>query len=139
MRNQVWLKDKWLFIKQATRYLVVGGLATTLNYVLFFILYKYAGVNYLISSATGFIVSVLAGYVFNKKWTFGANNSSTKQVVKYFLVYLISLFLSVFLLKLTVDIGGIKPEYGNIISIAFTTCTNFIGLKYLVFNRQVSE
>jgi len=139
MKNQDWLKDKWLLIKQVTRYLVVGGLATSLNYVIFFVLYKYSGVNYLISSATGFVLSVLAGYVFNKKWTFGENNSSTKQVVKYFLVYLISLFLSVFLLNLTVEVAEMKPEYGNIISIAFTTCTNFIGLKYLVFKRPVSE
>lgn len=135
MKDQLNVRNGWMLIKQSFRYLAVGGLATALNYFIFYVLLHFFDVNYLISSASGFIISVMAGYLFNKKWTFNDNNKDLLIVLKYFGMYGFSLLLSLFLLKISVEVFLFSPELGNIFSIVVTTCVNFMGLKYLVFKK----
>ena len=121
--------------KQFLKFIVIGVFSTIINYGCFYFLIKVVDINYLTASATGFIAGTLAGYGLNKTWTFGVTNSQDKYIFKYFLVYCISLILSVILLKGLVTMLLIKPEYANVIVIGMTTCTNFLGVKFLVFKR----
>lgn len=135
MKNYLNLRNGLLLIKQSLKYLLVGGLATSLNYFIFYILLNFAEINYLIASASGFIISVFAGYFFNKKWTFNDSNKDIILILKYFSMYGASLLLSLFLLKTFVSVFLFSPELANVFSIVVTTCVNFIGLKYLVFKK----
>ena len=123
--------------RQAFRYATVGLFATLLNYGIFYFLMEFGRVNYLVSSALGFFSGVIAGYFFNRKWTFKHSNSSWALLVKYNMVYLFSLILSLLILKIAVARFGISPELGNIFAIVITTCTNFLGLKYFVFKKVI--
>jgi putative flippase GtrA len=53
------------------RFLIIGGLSTILNYLVFLALLHGLNFNYLISNSLEFIAGVSFGYLFNKKWTFG--------------------------------------------------------------------
>jgi putative flippase GtrA len=119
--------------KQFLKFIVIGVFSTIINYACFYALMKFFSLNYLLASATGFIAGTLAGYGLNKSWTFGVSNSQDKYIFKYFLVYCISLILSVIVLKGLVSLLLMKPELANVIVIGMTTCTNFLGVKFLVF------
>ena len=119
--------------KQFLKFIIVGGFSTIVNYSVFYFLYEILEVHYIISSASGFIVGVFAGYGFNKKWTFGIREKAARYAYKYYIVYIISLILSLFVLKFLVSQIGLSPEIANVLTICFTTITNFVGIKLWVF------
>lgn len=121
--------------RQFLRFITTGVSCLFVNYGLFYVLLAFLKVNYLFSSALGFIAGVFWGYLINKSWTFNAANMSHTKVSVYFAVYLGSLVLSLAFLKVTVGIMGVRAEIANVIAIGITTCTNFIGVKYLVFRK----
>ena len=119
---------------QFYKFIIVGIWSTIINYGMFYILLEFLGVNYLISSAAGFISGVFAGYGFNRKWTFGVKSvKKHSEILKYYAVYITSLILSLLFLKVVVGIIGLDPKIANILAIGLTTCTNFIGIKIVVF------
>jgi len=119
--------------KQFLKFIVVGFFSTTVNYSFFYLLYEFLGIYYLIAAASGFIAGVLAGYGFNKKWTFGIKGTTQNYVYKYYIIYVVSLILSMFVLEFLVSQIGLTPEIANLLTIGFTTITNFIGIKAWVF------
>jgi len=116
------------------RFIVVGVWSTIINYGIFYILLEFLSVNYLTSSAVGFISGVFAGYGFNRKWTFKVEKEKKNtEIIKYYTVYIVSLILSLLFLKIIVDVVGVDPRIANILAIGLTTFTNFVGIKMVVF------
>lgn len=116
------------------KFIVVGIWSTIVNYGMFYILLEFVEINYLISSAVGFICGVFAGYGLNRRWTFKIDKEKSRiEIIKYYTVYILSLILSLLFLKFIVDIVGLDPKIANILAIGLTTCTNFVGIKIIVF------
>ena len=137
-----------IMFRQMFRFLVTGSITTSLSYVIFLILFRLASLHYLFSSATGYVSGIFLSYVINKRWTFEDGNEPDTtnkteiktlenkiQIIKYFSVYVCSLIGGLIVLKVFVSCVGIRAEISNIISIAFSTCTNFFGMKFLVFKK----
>lgn len=119
---------------QFSRFVLVGGISTIINYALFFLLFRMFGINYIAASATGYVVGTLFGYIFNARLTF--RSKPGLSVVPYFLVYLFSLIASLGVLKFFASSVGINPMYANILAIGFSTVTNFLGSRYIAFNEK---
>jgi putative flippase GtrA len=51
--------------KQFFKFCLVGVVGATINYSIFFILFDIFGVYYIISSGTGFIISLIAAFSLN--------------------------------------------------------------------------
>lgn len=116
------------------RFLIVGGASTVVNYLIFIGVYSGKIADYMFASAIGFMAGLAFGYFFNKRWTFGVTASSTPGIVaRYIAVYMTSLCLGLLAIHLFVDYAGVDPLIANGLSIILTTCTNFIGTRYLVF------
>ncbi|SFC17271.1 Uridine kinase [Flexibacter flexilis DSM 6793] len=122
-------------IQQILRFAVVGGFSTAVNYSTFYALLQLLDINYLAASATGFLVGVVVGYFFNKKWTFNAETASKNDWWKYATVYLCSLICGLVFLYIVVDKIGVYKPLGNLLSIILTTIINFIGTRFWVFNN----
>lgn len=120
--------------KQFYRFVVVGAWSTIINYGIFIALLELMDINYLLASAMGFISGVFAGYGFNRKWTFKVEEKKgNAEIIKYYIVYSASLVLSLVFLHGVVDVLGLDPKIANILAVGLTTCTNFIGIKIMVF------
>ena len=129
------LKDN-IDIRELFRFIVVGSWATIINYLLFYTLFEILDINYLVSSAFGFIVGVFSGYNFNRKWTFKVKKYKKRsETISYFIVYMVSLIISLLFLEILVNIAGLDPKIANLLTIGLTTCTNYIGVKKIVFNK----
>ena len=126
--------------REAGRFLVVGGLGTALNYGIFFLLFWVFGVHYVASSIIGYVTGVILGYTFNRAWTFPpAIKSRTREFSFYVGIYLLSLTPSLIVLRTAVEVIGINPLLANVLAIATSTISNFLGLKFVVFNKRVAE
>ena len=120
-----------------TKFCLVGGLSTIVNYAVFYVLFQFLGINYLISSALGYISGVFIGFNLNKKYTFQSKSKEyIVEIIKYFMVYTVSLFLGLAVLKGQVTILGINILIANVFTIGFTTMTNYIGSRYIVFHES---
>ncbi len=117
-----------------SRFLLVGGLSTILNYTLFTLLF-YAGWNYLVSSACGYIFGLIFGFIINKKFTFRSSEYYPLEILKYFLIYASSLFLMLIFLKGLVYLG-VPILLANLFSIGLASITNYLGSKYFVFSSD---
>ncbi|ABS15457.1 GtrA family protein [Brucella anthropi] len=116
------------------RFLIVGGASTFINYLVFTGLYSGKMLGYMPASAMGFLVGLAFGYIFNKRWTFGATAPSSPSIIAgYIVVYMTSLCLGLLAIHVLVAYARINPLVANGMSIILTTCTNFIGTRYLVF------
>ena len=120
---------------QFFKFIVIGILSTLVNYSLFYILYNFASMNYILAASLGFIFGVFFGYKFNKNWTFDVTEKNENFIKKYCIVYIISLLAGLGLLYLLVECLNFIAEIANIFMIGFTTCLNFVGIKYWVFKK----
>ncbi len=116
---------------QFSRFVVIGGISTLINYAVFLVLYAMLSVNYLVASAAGYVVGAVFGYYFNARLTFRSRPGLS--VMPYFAVYLFSLVAGLGVLRFFSVSAGIEPLFSNVISIAFTAAANFLGCRYLVF------
>jgi len=119
---------------QFYKFIIVGAVSTLVNYLMFYILLEFLKINYLISSAFGFLFGMVIGYFLNRKWTFQMETKTTNaEIIKYFFVYAFSLILSLIFLKIAVDAFKINAKIANFFALILTTFTNFIGIKMTVF------
>lgn len=119
------------------KFIIVGIFSTVSNYAIFYIFISTLSLNYLVSSSIGYLAGVLIGYNLNRKWTFEVTSKRKMyEVINYNAVYLTSLILSLFFLKIVVGIFGINPKIANMFAIVITTCTNFLGIKFIVFKKK---
>lgn len=118
------------------KFCIVGVIATLVNYGFFYLFLNQLKVHYLLSSSFGFICGLIVGYPLNKYWTFSSKEKAVSHAAPYLAIYLFSLILSLFFLKIAVDYFKLLPEIANVLVIGLTTCTNFIGTKFFVFKAK---
>ena len=123
-------------IKQATLFLIVGSLTTALNYAIFFILYKLFSVHYLVSSISGYLAGLSLGYVWNRKYTFKADNSIKKSAAAYLIVNAFSIIFISLALPFLVENDYAGPLFANFVLLIITTIINFFGSKIIAFENK---
>jgi len=123
-------------VGQLLRFVVVGLFSTAVNYAVFALLLYGLHLHYQLASAAGFFAGLVAGFGFNKNWTYQEANKATPLLwAKYVAVYGLSLLASLALLYGLVDRLGMDARLANLLGIVLTTCTNFIGTKFFVFRK----
>jgi putative flippase GtrA len=122
--------------EQVYKFALVGGISTLINYGTFYFFFKILGWNYLLSSSLGYLLGVVLGFIFNKRWTFRSKSKLKREMVSYFILYTCTLFLSMLVLKLQVEILKVQPLLANLFTIILTTIINFIGTKFFVFKGK---
>ncbi len=119
--------------KSASKFIIVGIVSTILNYLLFYLLHGWLQVNVLVSSASGYVFGLAAGFILNHFWTYSMEKFYWNKAAGYLLVYLSSLGVSTLFLWLAVDKAGFNPFFMNVIAIGITTMLNFIGLHFYTY------
>ena len=68
-------------IKQFSIYLIVGGLATIVEWGCFYLLGNFLGIHYLVATALAFIVSTFANWLFGKWMLFKNSHGIFKGIM----------------------------------------------------------
>jgi putative flippase GtrA len=122
-------------MRQLVRFLVVGGIATLFNSVIFYGLIQ-IGVHYRWSMMTGFIAGASLAYLLNSRFTFHAAGWSLMAAIRYLAVNLFSLLVGVAFLSGLVEGLGCGLLLAGFLVICLTTCLNFLGSRLLVFSKR---
>ena len=118
--------------------LIKFGMVGVMNTLVDFIVYQllvYFGLHYAAAQCISYSCGLLNSYFFNSRWTFKETKKYTKQeFARFILVNLISLGISVLLLRLCYEVLGITSDLvAKLIVTALVMVINFIGNKLFVF------
>ena len=123
------MKNK--LIKQIIRFIIVGGIATIIDYIVFFLLHDYLRVNTLISNIISFTVSVIYNYIASINWVFEVNTNldKKKQFIIYIILSIIGLVINTGIVYLCVDVLKMFSLIGKVIATTIVMTYNFITRK----------
>ncbi|MBU0630353.1 MAG: bifunctional glycosyltransferase family 2/GtrA family protein [Candidatus Margulisbacteria bacterium] len=130
------IKDQNNPFQQFSKFILVGGLNTAITYAAFYALYKYFAFYYVLASTIGYLMGMVSGFYFNRRWTFRADGGGAAgQLLKYFILNLISLGTNVLAIYALTESFSIIPEVSQLIVLVLTTLINYSGAKWWVFKR----
>ena len=130
------LKNNKRFM-EVFRFLITGGLSFVVDYGILIGLTTGLSVNYLISSAISFTVSVIVNYYLCVLWVFdGADKSNDKKVVIMFIgSSVIGLIFNQILMYLFVSILGVFYMIAKIITTAIVMVWNYVMKKMALVRK----
>lgn len=91
-------------MKEIFRFAINGGICFLIDAGILYVCHTLLGMHYLIASAIGFTVSVIANYIICVKWVFeGVDGSGAQTKALFLLTSIIGLGLTELLMLLFVD------------------------------------
>lgn len=116
---------------QIFKFIIVGGTATVLDWILYYILYNYLKINPLIANIISFSISTAYNYWASVKWVFDVNKDKGKKrlFIEFVLFSVIGLGLTELLLWIGIDVLSMNAMLIKIIATIIVMIFNFITRK----------
>lgn len=116
---------------QIFKFVIVGGIATILDWIIYYVLYNNLNIPPLIASLFSFSISSIYNYMASVTWVFDVtNNKSKKRIfIEFMILCLIGLGLTELLLHIFINILLLNKMISKIISTIIVMVFNFITRK----------
>lgn len=128
---------KRLINKEIILYVIFGILTTIVNLIAYYLFSNIININYLISNAIAWIISVVFAYITNKFFVFNSSYINKDVIIEEFIKFmncrLISGLSEVVLLFLFVDLLLINDIVAKLIIGVLVALINFIFSKVFIF------
>ena len=123
--------------RQLFSYLIVGGIATIVEWACFYIFSYQAHIHYLLATTLAFAISTAANWLAGRLLTFrGAEKQPIlRELAKIYAVSVIGLLLNLLLMYLFVQKAGLAKMAGKIIATILVFAWNFIVRKFWIYRR----
>jgi putative flippase GtrA len=121
---------------QFVRFCIVGGISTSVSYIVFGLFFLVLDTYYIVAGALGFLLSVFPGFYLNRKWTFQSNAPVKASLFNYFLVAFLVLGAHSGTQWFVVEILLVDEIWSQLFGIAVTTLLNFTISRRYVFTRH---
>ena len=119
-------------ISEFVKFTLVGLLNTGIDVAIFFLL-TWLGIAYVAAQIVSYSCGAANSYLLNKVWTFRSCGLSYAEMVRFVVVNLISLGISVVCLAFLHDMAGLTLAVAKGGATACALAANFIGNKLWVF------
>lgn len=118
-------------LKQIFRFIIVGGIATVIDFVFLYIFKEFLNFNVIISNTLSFIISVIYNYIASIKWVFDVNDNKNNKIqfILFIVLSVIGLLINNVILYLLTDKLNIYYLISKIIATLFVMVFNFITRK----------
>ncbi|MEE0935858.1 MAG: GtrA family protein [Methanobrevibacter sp.] len=121
--------DRELFL-----YVVFGAMTFFVNLISYFFFQSVLGVNYLISNAIAWFLSVLFAYITNRKWVFESRSPDIlKEMSLFFGGRIFSGVVDTALMYLFIDVMVLDNAFSKIVVQVIVIVLNYIFSKLIVF------
>ena len=105
-----------------------------------YVLYSMLHFSLTLSTVVGFFIAATSNFFWNKIWTFAGVNTGTRvkrQYIKFLIVSLIGLVLSVILMHIFVYYAGINVVISKLLVSGVILSWNFLANKFWTFSRRL--
>ena len=125
------MKIKKELLNQIFKFIIVGGIATLIDWIIYYILNSVFNINPLISNIFSFSISLIYNYIASVKWVFNVSKKKNKKRIfmEFIILSVVGLLISEFLIWLLVDKLMINSMISKIISTAIVMVFNFVTRK----------
>lgn len=117
-------------VRQFVKFGIVGASSTVVNFSIFNVLYHLVNLNLFAALSTAFFISVINGFVWNRRWTFKESRgaSAGSQSIKFFLVNVVAFVLNTMIVVLviahvTANGSGLFGQSGRLAAISMAILT----------------
>lgn len=125
---------KSFFSKQFFKYVLVGFLATGLDFLILYLLVEYGHLFYLLAAIISIAIVFWIGFNLNKYWTFkNPENNYWSQLFKYLLTHSVGIGISLGVLTFLVEIFDMWYLLAKVFATAAALIWNFLVTKKWVF------
>lgn len=123
--------------KEFTGYLVIGGIAFFVDFIILTILGIFFNIHYLLATLIAFLGGTWINYILSIHYVFNFRNEKNLSIEfgLFLLVGLITLTLSLLVMSFLVNTLAVHILLAKCITTSLTLVTNFIGRRILLFSR----
>lgn len=132
-----------LLRKEGVAYIIVGGLTTLVNFVVFTVVNESlklqigSGIAYKTAYVAAFLAAVIFAYWTNKFWVFRNRNMNPGYLLREFTGFMAARIFSgaaTFLLMiLCVDMLGMNEYLALVLTTVFNLVFNYVASKFFIF------
>ena len=117
--------------QQIFKFVIVGGIATIIDWAIYYVLVHFVHLDPLISNIISFSISVIYNYIASVKWVFhvNQNKSRKKMFIEFILFSIFGLLLTELFLWIGIKLLHQDEMLIKIISTAIVMVFNFITRK----------
>jgi putative flippase GtrA len=126
-------------LRKLVRFCAVGLTCLTLSVAVLTGLDELAGVNYLVAYVASFLVSNLAGYLLNARFTFSSKSVDHAGAIRYMTVNAILLAANTLCMKLLVDALHMWYLAAAILMSCFNMPLSFLGQWRFTYRPQARD
>lgn len=120
-------------LTQFKKYIVIGLISFSLEYVFFYILYSCAKLWYITANVIVYIVVFWFNFLMNRYWSFKAKKNLSRQLMLYGMLFVFNLLAITGLMYLFSDIAGISPLISKVMVMEAVVLWNFILYKKVIY------
>ncbi len=118
--------------KQFIRFFVSGVTAVAIDMGIYYLLKE--RLDYNIAKGVSFLSGTIVAYILNKFWTFEEKKYSSVELIKFFTLYSLTLFINIYVNHLTLNLFQ-SVLFAFLIATGVSTVLNFVGQKFWVFKK----
>ena len=139
LTNKLFVEKTDNIFLQFFRFIFVGGTAFLIDFFIYFALVQFLNVNYLISAAIAFFISVLANYYLSTSWVF--NQSQIENRTIEFNIFLaisfVGLIFTEILLYVFTDMFSINYLWSKIFASILVLFWNFSARRVMFYGKKI--
>jgi len=122
-------------IKDFFLYLIVGGIATVAEWLIFFVLDK-INIHYAIATAVAYILSTFANWLAGRILVFkDSHQAFIKEIGEIYLASVVGLLLNLLIMWVAVDLISLNEMISKVIATAIVFFYNFLVRKLLIYKK----
>lgn len=121
-------------MKQFGKFVLIGGTATALQYVVMMLLIEFFDVKEVIASALSYLISAAVNYLANYYLTFKSQQQHLTTLGKFAVLVLIALWINTLVFYLIFQIGA-HYLVAQIIATLVTLVINFLVHKFWIYGQ----
>lgn len=145
LRRVVWdifnIKD--FRYMQVLTYLIFGALTTMVNIIIYFIFSKIIGLDYLISNAIAWFLSVMFAYITNKIYVFKSMGwgftEFIKEITTFISCRLLSGGMDMVIMYIFIDLFSLNDLIIKLFSNLCVIVVNFLVSKNYIFQKRMID
>ncbi len=128
----------WQHALQFARYVLSGGIATAVDWALFWLLATRLQMNYQAGLVVAFVAGALVNYTITKLFVFQCHSRQVSQQLSvYFAITLLTLLLSMACMYFCVQVFGWAKVPSRMLTTGAMLPVNFLLHKLITFNRAL--
>ena len=134
------IKELLIKYKEVIMYLIFGVLTTIINIVTYYLFSNILNINYLVSNALAWILSVIFAYITNKIYVFESNTNKAMDVLKEIISFvgfrIVSGLIDMGFMYITVSILLLNDTIMKILSNVVVVILNYVFSKLFIFKKD---